>query len=186
MALVLSNSAVQSITASSQQFSLTLSESVQYQITSTAPCWLAIGSNPTAAARTTGSTYLPPNYPTLLLALAGQTKLAVIQDSGGAQPSIEPEFEVSIPATAGAVTIYTGAGVLISVVCTTGGSAALSFQDAAGAIIASIPSTATVGQIFSLNVPFGTSLVANKSTTTPVVTAAYAQAVGFASVCEYR
>lgn len=81
--------------------------------------------------------------------------------------------ETSVPATAGNVTIVSGAGTLLTVMCTTVGTAALNFQDGAGNIIGIVPASATVGQVFTFNMPFNTSLVAQKTANTPVVTVGY-------------
>jgi hypothetical protein len=85
----------------------------------------------------------------------------------------EAPITVSVPATAGNITLFTGEGVINSIVVTTTGAAALNFQDGAGNIIAIVPGGSAAG--FDLSGPFGfgTSLVAQKSATTPVVTVNY-------------
>ena len=81
--------------------------------------------------------------------------------------------EVSVPATAGNITLFTGPGTLQSIEVTTTGASALNFQDGAGNIIATIPGGSAAGFVLSGNFGFQTSLVAQKSATTPVVTASY-------------
>ena len=81
--------------------------------------------------------------------------------------------ETSVPATIGSITLYTGPGELIEATVTATGSATLTFQDGAGNVIAEVTSAATVGQTIQFNAAFGTSLVANKSASTPAVTVTY-------------
>ena len=81
--------------------------------------------------------------------------------------------EFSVPATAGNVTIFTGSGMLNSALVTAVGTTDLEFLDGAGNVIAEVPSTATLDQVFQFNEAFNTSLVAVKATTTPVVTVTY-------------
>jgi len=84
---------------------------------------------------------------------------------------VAPSFQdFAVPATAGAVTLVTGQGELLSAVVTAAGTTNLTFQDAAGNIIAEVVQPGTVGQELPLNASFTTSLVANKATTTPAVT----------------
>ena len=81
---------------------------------------------------------------------------------------------VNIPATAGALTVYTGSGTLLSAVVTAAGASNLTLQDGAGNIIGIVPSTSVVGAVINFaNAGFATSLIANKSATTPVVTLFY-------------
>ncbi len=86
----------------------------------------------------------------------------------------ETEANVNIPATAGALTVVTGVGQLISAVVTAAGTTNLTFQDGAGNIIGTVVQPGAVGQeIPFYNASFNTSLVANKATTTPIVTVTY-------------
>lgn len=85
--------------------------------------------------------------------------------------STEESFqEANVPATAGNVTLFTGAGELLSAVVTAAGTTNLNFTDGAGNTIATVVQPGTVGQELQFNASFSTSLVAQKATTTPVVT----------------
>ncbi len=90
--------------------------------------------------------------------------------------SVQLPQNANVPATAGSVTLFTGPGTLTSIVVTTVGATNLTFQDGAGNVIAVVPSTAVVGTVITGNFGFTTSLVANKSATTPVVTAFFTPA----------
>jgi hypothetical protein len=83
-----------------------------------------------------------------------------------------PGQNFTIPATAGAAAIFTGQGILTTVIVTATGASNLILNDGNGGnVIGFIPSTATVGQAFTFNMPFLASLWAQKSATTPVVSA---------------
>ncbi len=74
---------VSTATDTSQQLTLangTTLPSATYLLTSSVPCWIKLGTNPTAAASTAGNTYLPANVPVAVLAQAGFEKLAVLRD----------------------------------------------------------------------------------------------------------
>ena len=81
--------------------------------------------------------------------------------------------EVSVPASAGPTTLFTGKGTLNSIEVTTAGTVALTFQDGAGNILDTVPAAAPVGTLRQPGEAFNTSLVANNLTTTGVVTVTY-------------
>jgi len=81
----------------------------------------------------------------------------------------------AVPATAGNLTIFTGDGELLSATVTTAGTANLTFQDDGGNVIGTVIQPGTVGQYVPLTGGFSTSLVANKTASTPVVTVSYLQ-----------
>ena len=120
---------------------------------------------------------LMPNWKILQWPGATSFMLCIRSFCATAQANIITPIETSVPATAGNVTIYTGPGTLETVTVTTTGASALNFQDGAGNIIATIPGGSVAG--FTLNGQFGfqTSLVAQKSATTPVVTVEYTPSV---------
>lgn len=82
----------------------------------------------------------------------------------------EAPANFNVAAVAGPTTLMTGAGQLQSAVVTVVGTTNLTFQDAAGNVIATVVQPGTVGQEIQFNADFATSLVANNATTTPVVT----------------
>lgn len=82
---------VQSITVAgtSAQSSAVGATTNRVVIVSTTNCWVALGSNPTAAAHTAGSFYLAAgaqSYP--IKVTPGVTKIAIIQDSAGGYASV--------------------------------------------------------------------------------------------------
>lgn len=81
----------------------------------------------------------------------------------------EAPANFNVAAVAGPTTLMTGAGQLQSAVVTAAGTTNLTFQDAAGNVIATVVQPGTVGQEIQFNADFATSLVANNATTTPVV-----------------
>lgn len=52
-------------------------------------CWIAVGTNPTAAADTAGNVLLPSGMP-IDLDIDGGDRIAVIQDASGGHLSITP------------------------------------------------------------------------------------------------
>jgi hypothetical protein len=75
--------------AASALFGVTLKPGVQYEVISTVAAWIATGgATPTAAAHTNGSYFVPAKLPILMTGFAGDTKLAIIQDSVGGFASI--------------------------------------------------------------------------------------------------
>ncbi len=70
---------------SSQTFATALLEGMQYMVVCSTASWIAIGTSPTAAKQTGGSTYLAPNVPYFFVCPPGTganvNKLAIIQDS---------------------------------------------------------------------------------------------------------
>lgn len=57
------------------------------RLVATSACWVAFGSNPTAAASTSPSIYLPAGTPEYFWVVAGE-KIAVIQDSSAGSLNI--------------------------------------------------------------------------------------------------
>ena len=82
----------------------------------------------------------------------------------------EAPANFNVPASAGPTTLFTGPGVLQNAVVTAVGTTNLTFQDAAGNVIATVVQPGTVGQELPFSAEFVTSLVANNAATTPVVT----------------
>ena len=85
----------------------------------------------------------------------------------GSLGSEEAPANFNVPASAGPTTLMTGGGQLQSFVVTAAGTTNLTFQDAAGNVIATVVQPGTVGQEIQLNADFATSLVANNAATTP-------------------
>ena len=80
--LVQRNKEVRATAAASAQFTHTLVKGVQYVLHCTADCWYALGSNPTAAANTTGSSKIRSGQAGVLIsAKDSDTKIAVIRDT---------------------------------------------------------------------------------------------------------
>ena len=99
---------------------------------------------------------------------------------------VAPSFQdFAVPATAGSVTLVTGQGELLSAVVTAAGTANLTFQDAAGNIIAEVVQPGTIGQELPLNASFTTSLVANKTASTPAVTVSVEMTGTLASIGDF-
>jgi hypothetical protein len=107
------------------------------------------------------------------------TQLYLVIRSFGIAPKLSTvgiATETSVPATASNLIIFTGPGMLLSGLVTATGTADLLFSDTAGGnTIGIVPLASTVGQIFSFNMPFNTSLIAHKTANTPVVTVGYSQ-----------
>lgn len=89
MALVQNPKETRSVTNASAQFSLTMVGGVQYVLRATTDLWYALGSNPTAAANTTGSSFLAKGQTALVAVKDTATKIAVIRDSADGYASID-------------------------------------------------------------------------------------------------
>lgn len=85
----------------------------------------------------------------------------------------QAKFHVAVPATATALVVSATPGFVSGAVVTATGAANLTITDGNGDVLGVVPSTATVGQYFPMNMPAATSITANKSATTPAVTLAY-------------
>lgn len=76
------------IGAASVQSSAVGATTNRFVLTATVNCWVAVGDNPTAAAHTAGSFYMPAGAMFPISAVAGSTKVAVIQDSASGYLSV--------------------------------------------------------------------------------------------------
>lgn len=89
MALVQNPKETRTVTSSSAQFTLTMVGGVQYVLRGTVDLWYALGSNPTAAANTTGSSFLAKGQTAIVSKLGTATKIAVIRDSADGYASVD-------------------------------------------------------------------------------------------------
>ena len=129
-------------------------------------------SDPYTIGGATGVYSVPSPYHTECeWALISATGVGTFGFVAGSLGSEEAPANFNVPASAGPTTLMTGAGQLQSAVVTAAGTTNLSFQDAAGNVIATVVQPGTVGQEIQFNADFATSLVANNATTTPVVVA---------------
>jgi hypothetical protein len=130
-------------------------------------------SDPYTIGGATGAYAVPSPYHTECeWTIISAVALGSFTVSTGSTPGAPTE--VNVPASVGPTTLFSGAGILQSILVTATGAANLTFQDSSGNIIAEVLSTATVGQPILVNEAFNVSLVANNSATTPVVTVTYA------------
>lgn len=88
MILIPSATVTAAVGVASVQFAGTMLDGVQYILTSNVGAWIAIGANPTAQKQTSGSIYIPPNYPMQLIGQGANIKVAIIEDSAGGFASL--------------------------------------------------------------------------------------------------
>ena len=79
MMTISGSSLYSSVTASSQQLTLTIG--VRYAVVSTTACWIKLGTNPTAVASQAESIYLPADTLMSVIGRDETSKLAVIRAS---------------------------------------------------------------------------------------------------------
>lgn len=70
------------------QFTGAVAEGNIYSIVSTVPAWALFGANPTAVVHGATATYIPANYPIVMMCPDGASKVAIIADTAAGFASL--------------------------------------------------------------------------------------------------